>query len=277
MTGELCDCFARKRDGVHAILDAVADVAGPVPVAVWQTDGCFVRPAVARDRPLHTAAANWLALATYAARLVPDSPALLLDVGSTTTDIIPIAGGQPVPRGRTDPERLASGELVYTGARRTPVCAVLHEAVAAELFATTLDAYLCLGWTPEAADDRDTADGRPATRRHAHARLARMMGADADTVTTAETEKLAQRVYQAQARLITAGLDRVLGYLPGPAECVIVAGSGTFLASRVLAAWCPPAGKPGRVLDLGDSLSPALSTAACAYAVAVLAAEGRHG
>ena len=31
----------------------------------------------------------------------------------------------PMPTGRTDPERLASGELVYTGVRRTPACALL--------------------------------------------------------------------------------------------------------------------------------------------------------
>jgi len=67
------------------------------------------------------AAANWLALATYAGRLAPRGPAVLLDVGSTTTDVIPLQDGTPVPRGRTDPERLESKELVYTGVRRTPL------------------------------------------------------------------------------------------------------------------------------------------------------------
>src|SRR5262245_3950799 len=42
MTGELCDCFATKREGVNAILDAVATVAGSEPVRVWQTDGQLV-------------------------------------------------------------------------------------------------------------------------------------------------------------------------------------------------------------------------------------------
>ena len=48
----------------------------------------------------------------------------------------------------------------------------------AELFATTLDAYLVLDQVPEDAEDRDTADGRPATRPCAHARLSRMLGGD---------------------------------------------------------------------------------------------------
>src|SRR5215831_16033967 len=45
MTGELCDCFETKRQGVHAILDAVERAAGPLPVRVWRTDGRFSDPA----------------------------------------------------------------------------------------------------------------------------------------------------------------------------------------------------------------------------------------
>src|SRR5262249_28582161 len=136
MTGELCDCFATKREGVHAILEAVEQVAGSRPVWVWLNDGRLVRPAVARAEPLRAAAANWLALATFAGRLAPVGPALLIDVGSTTTDIVPLCDGRPVPRGRTDPERLGCGELLYTGVRRTPLCALLGATAAAELFAT---------------------------------------------------------------------------------------------------------------------------------------------
>src|SRR5437763_5240199 len=40
MTGELCDCFATRREGVLHILAAVERVA-PVPVAVWHLDGEF--------------------------------------------------------------------------------------------------------------------------------------------------------------------------------------------------------------------------------------------
>src|SRR5216684_674216 len=86
MTGELCDCFATKREGVVAILNAVEAVAGQTPVRVWQTDGRFVEPAAAREAPLLSAAANWLALAIFAGRFIPSGPALVIDTGSTTTD-----------------------------------------------------------------------------------------------------------------------------------------------------------------------------------------------
>ena len=119
MTGELCDCFETKRQGVHHILDAVAAVAEDLSVRVWQTDGALVELAAARQQPLLAAAANWLALATFAGRFAPDRGGLVVDIGSTTTDIIPLWEGRPVPRGRTD--AIGCGpELLYCGVRRTP-------------------------------------------------------------------------------------------------------------------------------------------------------------
>ena len=171
MTAELADCFATKAEGVAAIVAAVSDVAGPTPVLVWQTSGNFARPEVAAARPALVSAANWHALATWAGRLAPQGSALLFDLGSTTADIVPLDNGRPVARGTTDLERLRNHELVYTGFRRTPLCAVASHVplrgrpcpVAAELFATTLDVYLLLGLIPEDAADTNTADGRPAT------------------------------------------------------------------------------------------------------------------
>src|SRR5437773_11265665 len=52
MTGELCDCFATKREGVRTILDAVCAAAGTTPVRVWRTDGRLVDVATARREPL---------------------------------------------------------------------------------------------------------------------------------------------------------------------------------------------------------------------------------
>src|SRR5262249_61046309 len=125
--GERWDCFASKRGGGRAILDAVSAAAGATPVRVWLTDGRLVGIGAARSRPLRAAAANWLALATFAGRLAPRGPALLIDVGSTTTDIVPLLDGRPVPRGRTDMARLRCDELAYTGVVRTPLCALLGE------------------------------------------------------------------------------------------------------------------------------------------------------
>jgi probable H4MPT-linked C1 transfer pathway protein len=263
MTGELCDCFETKRQGVHAILDAVQSVAAGRPIRVWQTTGRFVDLATARAQPLDTAAANWLALAAYVGRYVPEGPALLIDVGSTTTDIVPLRDGRPIPQARSDPERLRTGELVYTGVRRTPLCALLGAGHAAELFATTLDAYLVLGRIPEDAADHGTADGRPATRAAAEARLARMIAADLETCSDTDRLAIARQSYEAQKLLIAAAVKQVM---PSP-RAMVLAGEGEFLARDVLA------GFTGRIESLQDRLGPEVSRSACAYALAVLASE----
>jgi probable H4MPT-linked C1 transfer pathway protein len=271
MTGELCDCFESKRRGVHAILAAVEEAAGGRHVRVWQNTGRFVEADAARRAPLQTASANWLALATLAGRFAPQGPALLIDIGSTTTDIVPLVDGVPAPRGRTDPERMRSSELVYTGVRRTPLCAVLGAAGAAELFATTLDVYLILGSIPEDPDDRNTADGRPATRAAAHARLARMLCADLETSTEEERRRLAEHVLLRQVTTLGWAFESVAKRLPGPPQTVLLAGEGESLAMTALQQ--QKGFPPCRGVRLSQALSPVVSQAACAYAVAVLAAE----
>src|SRR5207237_8036402 len=154
--------------------------------------------------------------------------------GSTTTDIVYLENGRPQPIGLTDSTRMASGELVYTGVRRTPVCAVLGMGVAAEFFATMLDAYVLLGLLPENVEDRDTADGRPATREHAVTRLARLLCADAADVASREIEALAVKAVEIQAHHVQQAIDRVRVGRARPRR-IIVAGSGDVLCRVVLA------------------------------------------
>lgn len=278
MTGELCDCYETKRQGVNAILDAVESAAAGRPVRAWGTGGEFLDLPTARRNYLTVAAANWHALATFVGRhFAPDGGALLIDIGSTTSDLIPLRHGRPAAVGRTDAERLRTGELIYAGVRRTPVCGVLNERVAAELFATTQDVYIVLGELAESPDDRDTADGRPATRPYSLARLARMLGADAETATEGEIECFARKVDSRLSERLNNTFEPV--YVadataddPPPfAEAIVFSGVGEFLARRVVG---PP--RPGvRHVSLNDKLGPVVSACAPAYAASVLGAESR--
>jgi (4-(4-[2-(gamma-L-glutamylamino)ethyl]phenoxymethyl)furan-2-yl)methanamine synthase len=276
MTGELCDCFESKRQGVLAILDAVAAIAGSRAIHVWRNDGRFVDGDTARTTPLQVASANWLALAAFAGRYAPKGPALLIDIGSTTTDIVPLLDGRPRPKGRTDRERLDSSELVYTGVRRTPLCALLYNLMgssfgAAELFATTLDAHLLLDHIPEDAADTNTADGRPATKACAEARLARMLCADLETSTADERRGLAKLILHNQTTMLGFAINDAARRLPALPQTVVFAGEGEFLIRLTLQAQrdIPPC----RVVSLSRELGPAISRAACAYAVAMLPAQ----
>jgi probable H4MPT-linked C1 transfer pathway protein len=269
MTGELCDCFDSKRQGVEAILNAVEAAVGNRFTRIWTTSDGFVDPAMARKKPLQVAAANWLALATFAGRFIPEDTGLVIDVGSTTTDIIPIVGGRPAPKGLTDPDRLRNLELIYTGVRRTPLCAVLGAGVAAEVFATTLDVNLVLDQIAEDPSDTNTADGRPATKCAAHGRLARMLCADAETMNPQETIKLAERALLRQVYHLTMAFDHVARGLPEPPRTVVLAGEGEFLARLVLNQQNSFRG--GKIISFAESLGPDISRAACGYALAILA------
>jgi (4-(4-[2-(gamma-L-glutamylamino)ethyl]phenoxymethyl)furan-2-yl)methanamine synthase len=270
MTGELCDCFPTKRDGVRHILAATRAAFPDGVIRVWSTAGGFVSVETALEGVLAVASANWHALATYAGRFVPKQSAILIDCGSTTTDIIPILDGLPAPRGTTDTERMFFGELVYTGSRRTPICAVLGSYVAAEFFATMHDAYLCLGRLPDEPDNCNTADGRPATSEFAHARLSRMLCGDPEITREGETLELAEYASAVQEKLIVDAVGKVASRLAARPEVFIVAGSGEFLV-RSAGRFVP--GFREKVKSLSDPLGSDVSTAACAYAVAVLAEE----
>lgn len=271
MTGELCDCYETKREGVDAILDAVAFAAAECRVRVWGTDGDWHAVDESRANPLLVAASNWHALATFAGRLVPTGTAVLLDIGSTTTDVIPIRDGRPIALGATDVSRLASRELVYTGVRRTPACAILGPMFAAEFFATSLDAHLLLGTIPEDPADTDTADGRPATCEKAHARLSRMLGGDPEVISTDGTRALSERMVQTQIAQIDDAVNRAVARLETREATLISSGSGEFLVGMLRREGT----KPERV-SLNAVLGPEVSACAPAYALAVLAGSRQN-
>jgi probable H4MPT-linked C1 transfer pathway protein len=242
MTGELADCFSNRRHGVRSICRAVQSAAtlNSSRVSFYQTSGEFVSIHDAERDWLRTAASNWHALASLLGTRV--NRCLLIDLGSTTTDIVPIVGGLPCTTGVDDTSRLKNGELIYTGIRRSPVCSLIAEAaidsiiapVAQEVFATTLDAYLILQIIDENVGDLGTSDGRPATIRHALQRMAKMVCADADDLRLEDIISMSAKVAKTQAALIEAGIKQVVGRTPDCWDEVVVCGEGKQLARRIV-------------------------------------------
>ncbi len=268
MTAELCDCYETKSEGVKAIVDALA--AAAKGVRIWSTDGEFVSSDQATNHHMKVAAANWHALATFVERFATDE-AVLIDIGSTTTDIVDF-DNHFAPTWKTDQDRLQNGTLVYTGVRRTPVCAVLHDRIAAELFATMEDVYIVLEMLAERPNATDTADGRPCTWHYCRDRLCRMMGGDRESITDDEVRKLAQRAYTFQRQMIAAKVCHFSDHSNSRWGCkknAIVSGAGEFLARDVAEVMSQDL----NIVSMSQLLTPALSLVAPAYAVAVLAAE----
>ncbi|MDX1607193.1 MAG: hydantoinase/oxoprolinase family protein, partial [Candidatus Competibacterales bacterium] len=186
------------------------------------------------------ASANWLASAAWlGARL---DEAILVDIGSTTTDLIPIRAGRPATASVSDSDRLGRGELLYSGVVRTPVCALAATApfrgrwqtLCAEWFATAADVHRLLGDLPADADQQPSADGRGKGMAESRARLARMLGCDAADATPEEWRQVAAHLARHQLARIHDGLDQVLSAVPLAAAAPLVgAGVGRFLAARL--------------------------------------------
>jgi hypothetical protein len=240
MTAELSDAFRTKREGVAFVLDAAQDALGDRPLSVLTTAGELVSVAAARARPWDVAAANWVATALAVAQAHPD--ALLIDVGSTTADIVPIAGGRVAASAHNDLERLLAGELVYTGVLRTNLAAIASRVpvrggwcpVSSEYFAISADVHLVLGHLSADAYDCPTPDGRPTTAAFARERIARLVCSDVEQLDTAEIDAIAAYLHGEQLRALEEAARRVQRTLAADAPVVLV-GAGAFLGREVAA------------------------------------------
>lgn len=279
MTGELADCYSTREEGVCRILEQLTSVFPASLTKVYGVAGQWLSPAAAARSPWEVAASNWHALAALTLRWSEGASGLLVDIGSTTTDIIPFAKDKLLSSAKTDSDRLLAGQLVYTGVRRTPICAVTRVLpfrgtecpIMAEVFATMDDAYTTLGEVAEDELDCDTADGRPRTREFARGRIARMVGEDASTLCQWETEKMARFVVEQQAEQIGKAIRRNLTAMKGKPGIVILSGHADFIALRALthAQWKP------KIIQLSETLGDSIARCAPAYAVAILANESQ--
>jgi probable H4MPT-linked C1 transfer pathway protein len=230
MTGELCELFPDRRTGVRAILDHLKALLPAFQV--WMGVRGLAAPDTAETDPLSVASTNYLATATLISQRLPH--ALLIDMGSTTTDIIAIVSGKPAPRGITDGERLMTSELVYTGLTRTDPCIVtrsgqLHgrkQRLANGGFANMADVRRILGELPGGLDQHATADGRGKSVEESVARFARVFGRDAEGAPIDEWRAAAREFADKQMTEIRLASNVVLAqadHVDGP---VVVAGVG---------------------------------------------------
>jgi probable H4MPT-linked C1 transfer pathway protein len=237
MTAELSQVFRTKREGVAFVLDAAESVLPPERLHVYTVAGEFVSGNTARERVLQVAASNWSATARWLAQRIPNC--ILIDIGSTTTDLIPVVDGRVAARGCNDAERLLSGELVYTGVLRTPVEAVARRvplwgglaAVSAEGFATMGDVHLWLGHLSSEDCTCPTPDGRPPDRQFSAERLARIVCADREMLDESAVQRMAATLAQAQVQQIVAALTGIRSRHP-QLDLAATMGLGEFVAAE---------------------------------------------
>ena len=278
MTAELCDCYPTKAVGVNAILDAVLAGMPGHSIVVWGVDGEFHSVSDARRQPHLAAAANWLALATLAARSIPESRGLLIDIGSTTTDLIPLDRGHVARAGAATPSdfRSASSFMRGCAARQSahwrPSCRCEGSPPDWPPRSLRRRSMSTSHWErsqPTLAIFRRPTAGPPPSRRPgtdwpgwsaptATAFLMRMHTRSPAPPTNACSHRLA----------LAAG--RAAGPTIGRPAAAVVAGSGELLARRLASRVIEPGGP---IVGLKEAWGPVASSAGCAFALVKLAAE----
>jgi len=230
MSGELADCFENKLQGISFIVSAVRTVFPNV--RFYGTDALF------HDRVVpQLAAANWLASADYLRSRYPD--AVLLDIGSTTADVVPLNRFRSL-LGMTDMKRLQAGYLLYTGMLRTSVSTLLRcvdlagipTPVSTEYFAASADAHLVLGHITPGLYTCDTPDHKEKTRAASLRRLARVVCSDLDEIGVDGAEQIARQFWEFQRGMICDQVRNVME--SSSARTIIVAGIGAPLFAREL-------------------------------------------
>lgn len=239
MTGEMVDLFEHREQGVQRIAALMAQRLGAVRCHAG--DAGWVDAPQAGAHWAQIASANWLATARHAAQAVEEG--VLVDIGSTTTDLIAVRGGRVLTTARSDVDRLATGELVYQGVVRTPLCALGPRIafggrmlnVMNELFATTADVYRLTGELDPAHDQQPTADGAAKDMEATRRRLARMIGLDARDASPADWLQMAHAWRAAQVAELGGQLRRVAQlHGLGEAAVAIAAGCGSYLVPDLL-------------------------------------------
>lgn len=276
MTGELSDVFVSRAEGVSYLVALMARVTGG-RTRFYSLAG-FLEAEQAVARWPEVASANWHASAAFVASVVGDG--LLIDAGTTTTDLIPLRGGNVAALGRNDGERLTEGELLYGGVVRTPVMAVVQHApfhgrmqrVAAERFATMADVYRLTGDLPPDADPYPAADQRGKTLAESAGRLARMLGRDAEEANAIAWKALAHFIARQQIEQIEADANTLIDREElAPEAPIIGAGCGRFLAAQIAKRLARPYRDFADLVPSAAAAREAAARCAPATAVALLA------
>lgn len=241
MTGELSDVFKSRADGARHIVKSAVEAMSPLPVSVLDVDGELIRPQEAIVAHERVASANWSATAKWVSRHLPRC--LIVDIGSTTTDILPVKNGSPSVRGKTDLQRLMTGELLYTGCLRTPVIAItpslkicgVSVAVCPEHFAVMGDAHLYLGETRSGDYTIPTPDNGPKTKRGAATRLARLVLSSQEELGGGGIQSIARQAVEAQVDSISNAMRRVMKARKLDDAPVVLIGPGRIYLKRISA------------------------------------------
>ena len=280
MTGEMADIFENRKSGVKLILNNLKKNFCS-DINAYSTKG-FLEKSEIKKNNFFIASANWHATASLISRVIDEC--ILIDIGSTTTDIIPIKNNKVLsPFYSNDSYRLRIGELVYLGVNRTPVSSIknrfkfkgTYRNVMRELFANTSDVFRVTRQLDENFDFYPACDGKKKDVNASQQRLARIIGLDRHDASSEDWLKFANEISKQIIIEFNQNLKRVTNKNKLTISCpLVITGNGFFLAKEISKKTKRPfllfPDILSKIIKIKKNQSSKINTCASALAVSIL-------
>ncbi len=212
MTAELCDNFENREQGAKKIKKLLKKLNFKKFFLTNKKKKRFQR----NPQNSKIISMNWLSTADFVAQKI--SNCLIIDFGSTTTDLILIKNKKCLNKHFDDFSRLNNYELIYTGLTRTPIMSInnyvkINEKkinIIPELFSNTSDLYRVLKKLPKEVDQYETLDGRSKSIINSYKRLSRNLGFDYQFKDKRTLDKVCRHLSKIQLQSILNAVKKLL-------------------------------------------------------------------
>ena len=231
MTAELSDIFPDRKNGVKHIINLSSKILGEKNIFFYSKKN-FLKKKLAIKKPFELNSMNWHATASFVSNFFPNC--ILVDIGSTTSDIIPIKNKEIISKDVSDYQRLKSNELIYLGVLRTPIQAVERKKnLINENFANLSDVYRVLNKIPSTFDLLPTLDSKTKNKHDSARRIARIFGKDYKKNHFLKWKKIAYQIEGEHLKILKSVIKKIekknfLKKVP-----IIGAGIGEFLVKKI--------------------------------------------
>ncbi len=232
MTAELSDIFFNRYVGTKYIINLTSKLFSKNNVYFYNYKKNFLKKKNAIKETSSINSMNWHASANLLSKYI--SNCLLIDIGSTTTDIIPIKNGKIVSKGSNDSKRLKNKELLYLGALRTPITALeKHKNIIYEDFSNVADIYRILGKIPKKLDKIPTQDNKKKDKHSSARRLARVYGQDYRKKDFKKWKKISSLLEKKQKKILKENINKIKRIFFKKKVKIVGAGIGKFLIKNL--------------------------------------------
>lgn len=243
ITAETVGIFKTIKEGVIKIAQICSDTFTGYNVVFLSVDGKVHKYADVLDKPLNFASANWVATSNIATKYIENG--FFIDIGSTTTDIIPVVNSKISPNGTTDMKRLLTGELIYSGLLRTYISCIVNKlpyrgewvGLAAEIRCFTAHVYVLLGLIDELEMLHPYSGKKISiTKANAKEAIARSVCADSTLISDEDVICMAQYIYDEQVNNVIKSLKKLKAnnWSDNHKLSFVVTGSGLSIAKKAI-------------------------------------------